>query len=70
MVYSYPSKEVLHTFTGKIFPRGDEYSNFWTEVCRLEVLDLVISRDGKRMIAVAGVPDYQIRYFDIENGIK
>jgi len=55
MVYSYPSKEVLHSFT---------------DICRLEVLDLVISRDGKRMIAVAGVPDYQIKYFDIENGIN
>jgi hypothetical protein len=44
--------------------------HFCLDVCSLDLLDLVISRDAKRMIAIAGVPDYQIKYFDIENGIK
>jgi len=70
LVYTYPANEVRFSFSSIRLVYGKKLNIFCLDICQLEVQDLVISRDAKKMIAVAGVPDSQIRYFDIETGLK
>ena len=64
-VYSYPSKQLKYTFQGSF---ELNYLNRILGASQLEIQDLKISRDGKKLISIAGVPDYEIRIWNLENG--
>lgn len=54
-VYKYPSKKLVKIITG---------------VSELEILDMDISLDGKKLLVVTGVPHYEISVWDLEEGKK
>jgi len=43
------------------------YSHF-VDPGQLDVIDLFISRNGKRLLAVFGCPKYEIKVWDLESG--
>lgn len=77
-IYSYPSKKLLKTLESKdsfyytiiLFLSCLCLCSVQIDVSELQINQMDLSFDAKKLLVVTGVPKYEIQVYDLESGSK